>query len=174
MGQGKFCSHSCSTKYLIKTNQKMCQHNVKNGSEHPRFIGDGLTTYERNRDKILEKARVVNAKAYDADPEKYRKRLREYRAKNPDKVREWCQSRSRRKNGRLKNGTVKKIGLLQGWKCPVCFISIKNHYHVDHIIPLSKGGLHAADNIQLLCPSCNCKKNAKDPILFMQEKGFLL
>ena len=174
MGNGNFCSHACSMSWRIKNDTRMYQHNVKSGSEHVRFIGDGLTSYERNREKILEKSRIYHAKKYNADPDKYRKRLREYRAKNVDKVREWSQTRTRRKGGRLKSGTVKKIGELQGWKCPVCHISIKNSYHVDHIIPLSKGGLHAADNIQILCPSCNCKKNAKDPILFMQEKGFLL
>jgi hypothetical protein len=29
-------------------------------------------------------------------------------------------------------------------------------------------------NVQLLCPPCNLKKHAKDPIQFMQERGFLL
>lgn len=32
---------------------------------------------------------------------------------------------------------------------------------IDHVIPLSKGGTHTWDNIQLLCRSCNCKKSNK-------------
>ena len=35
---------------------------------------------------------------------------------------------------------------------------------IDHVIPLSKGGTHTWDNIQLLCRSCNCKKSNKTEI----------
>ena len=32
---------------------------------------------------------------------------------------------------------------------------------VEHIIPLSKGGLHSWDNVMLACRGCNTKKNAR-------------
>lgn len=43
-----------------------------------------------------------------------------------------------------------------GLKCKTCF-SIEN-ITVDHIIPISKGGSDAIENLQLLCRSCNSKK----------------
>jgi len=59
-------------------------------------------------------------------------------------------------------------------KCVACKKDIRHAYHVDHIVPLSKGGSNGRRNLQLLCPPCNLSKHAKDPIDFMQERGFLL
>ena len=36
-----------------------------------------------------------------------------------------------------------------------------NGYHVDHIIPVSKGGLHNVKNLQYLTPTDNFKKASK-------------
>jgi len=42
--------------------------------------------------------------------------------------------------------------------------------HVDHIVPLSKGGKHKASNLGIAHSSCNLSKGAKMP----QEVGVLL
>lgn len=36
-------------------------------------------------------------------------------------------------------------------------------YHVDHIIPLSKGGKHHQDNLQVITAKENLRKHAKIP-----------
>lgn len=45
-------------------------------------------------------------------------------------------------------------------KCPMCDKRL-NEYHIDHVIPLSKGGRHTSSNLQLLCPRCNIEKSDK-------------
>lgn len=41
-------------------------------------------------------------------------------------------------------------------------------FHIEHIIPCSKGGLTREDNLALACPSCNLSKrdllDASDPV----------
>lgn len=43
--------------------------------------------------------------------------------------------------------------------CPKCNKHVgTDKLTMDHIIPLSKGGLHRIDNVQPLCILCNCSK----------------
>ena len=68
-----------------------------------------------------------------------------------------------------------KLMRLQRGKCACCKAALaKTGYHLDHVKPLSRGGLHADSNIQLLCPQCNFSKHCRDPIDFMQSRGYLI
>ena len=59
--------------------------------------------------------------------------------------------------------------------CPVCRAQLKiKGRHIDHVISLAAGGGNDPSNLQLLCPPCNLSKGTKDPVLFMQSRGFLL
>jgi len=44
-------------------------------------------------------------------------------------------------------------------KCLCCGIS--ENIEMDHVIPLSKRGMHTVDNVQPLCRSCNARKRDK-------------
>lgn len=43
----------------------------------------------------------------------------------------------------------------------------KDKRHVDHVIPLSRGGHHSAENLCCACPRCNCRKRNKLPAEFL-------
>lgn len=59
----------------------------------------------------------------------------------------------------------KKILTRDGYKCKHCGASISNEpnllLEIDHIIPVSKGGLTTEDNLQTLCWKCNRRKGSK-------------
>lgn len=63
---------------------------------------------------------------------------------------------------RQKSMQTDRKGVLRCWWCS-CQI---NEYHVDHRIPLAKGGTNDARNICLACPDCNLRKNSKMPADF--------
>lgn len=170
-GQGKYCSIKCSTKNLIvaahnpisnakrtESFMKTMNGNFRSGENHPQWKGGKKETSRRLIESGLSRARLKN-----------------YRAKNPEKVIEWNHRRRASKEGqRIEYGFYKKLVVLQKNKCTICRSNLGNKYHVDHIYPLAKGGAHDKYNIQLLCQSCNVRKWAKDPIDFMNSRGFLL
>lgn len=61
-----------------------------------------------------------------------------------------------------------RIKKRDNYTCQLCGISIKDEPHllleIDHIKPISQGGITTEDNLQTLCWKCNRKKGAK--ILF--------
>jgi 5-methylcytosine-specific restriction endonuclease McrA len=118
-----------------------------------------LKWYHANKGK----ARAANAAWYKANPLASRRLRHSKRA------------RKKANGGKLSPGISLKLLSLQREKCAVCKKSLKKvGFHLDHIVPLSRGGANADRNIQLTCPDCNIKKGAKDPIKFMQSRGLLL
>lgn len=91
---------------------------------------------------------------------------------------EYATHRARRKRGGLGDYTKDDIALLfvkQRGHCAIC--KTKTSFadmHRDHIVPIKRGGLNLLSNLQLLCVQCNCSKGAKDPLEYMQSRGFLL
>ena len=49
------------------------------------------------------------------------------------------------------------------YRCQICGVTAKEgaKLHVDHIKPISKGGLTVPDNLQTLCDRCNLGKSDK-------------
>lgn len=53
--------------------------------------------------------------------------------------------------------------LLEDFVCGICSEPIKGSYHLDHIIPVSRGGKHEIGNLQLAHPICNLRKGSYIP-----------
>lgn len=49
---------------------------------------------------------------------------------------------------------------MHGGMCGICKEFISDKFHIDHIIPLSKGGMHGYVNAQPAHPKCNMSKGA--------------
>lgn len=171
-GGGKYCSVQCSIRAAAE---------FANTSEVRQRIAETLRRGHRNGSikrpsgpahvqwKGGRKARNVRNREANA------RRAREWRRANPELAREKVsRRRGKVRVNLLPRGTIARIGTAQRWRCTVCGVNVRRKYHVDHVVPLARGGEHVPSNLQLLCPPCNLAKNAKDPIAFMQERGFLL
>lgn len=117
---------------------------------------------------------------------------RAYVAENKEKVKE-CNLRSRLKNpGRIKAHNVNRKALVrkaqgkltkadisqqfehQNRQCYWCKSSLKDHtFHVDHLVPISRGGAHDPGNIVISCQTCNLSKGAKTPDEFVEHLKFV-
>jgi 5-methylcytosine-specific restriction endonuclease McrA len=68
--------------------------------------------------------------------------------------------RKRGAEGAILISVVRSLEEYQGLKCNHCSTCIREKYHIDHNIPLSRGGSNKRENLQLLCPPCNLRKGA--------------
>lgn|SRR5574337_84304 len=132
---------------------------------------------ERHKSKLSEKDRAY----YQANRQKIVARTKAYAIANPEKRKSHAVAVQSRRRYRLLNSEehfkasdVERLKKLQRMKCANCGRSLKDGFHVDHRLPVSKGGDNGPLNIELLCPSCNTSKAAKLPHEFAQEQGRLL
>lgn len=65
----------------------------------------------------------------------------------------------------MTNELRNKIKQRDGFSCKICKVNTVKEptllLEIDHIVPISKGGLTVEDNLQCLCWKCNRKKAAK-------------
>lgn len=103
-------------------------------------------------------------------------RRREYISSNAARFRQYRANRKhwRRagKDGEAGSLDIKGLAAEQMFECAFCRKDISREMHIDHVIPLSRGGAHDIWNIQILCPTCNLRKGALGPIELIIHRGF--
>lgn len=142
--------------------------------------------YENNKEKIIKRA--ANWKRNN--PDKVKKAAKKYRENNKNKISEINKDyrervkhnedyklkvrirtnrryhRIKKANGSYTDKDIKRIMKQQKNKCYWCKKKL-DQYHIDHIIPISKGGNNTSGNICVSCPECNTSKGAKMPSEFI-------
>ncbi|WP_282946948.1 HNH endonuclease [Cellulomonas endometrii] len=136
--------------------------------------------YEANRQHLLEQERARR----EADPEPFRDRRRRYRQANQEKVNEAsARYRARRRGARSVEVGVSwhAVAARDGMSCSYCdvlcdasdgryvlardgarrWVCGPTYPTLDHVIPVSLGGLHRMDNAVLACLTCNKRKGAR-------------
>ena len=116
-----------------------------------------------NRVLLTEEEKRANARAalrrhWQNNRQQYRTRTLNYIA---------------RKRNALGTHTAADVAFMveyQQFRCFWCSDDISGGHHVDHIIPLSKGGTNGPENLVASCDPCNRSKGAKLPKEFLRYR----
>jgi len=128
--------------------------------------------YRLDREKCLARSKASTSRARELDPERFAQQAHSRYWKDPEKSRERgrLDAMNRRAGRRGKSGyvSVGAFEILWGRQrgvCALCWRPLGDAEtpHVDHWVPLARGGEHDLDNLRLLHRACNLKKWAKLP-----------
>lgn len=120
----------------------------------------------RYQQENREYHRKRNAEWQRANPEKMQAARKRYAAKNPEAlvaVRQNRRAREKAAGGKIRKKDIQAQYSAQNGKCWWCGKDVGGTYHVDHLIPLAKGGTNKSNNIVIACPFCNQSKHDKLP-----------
>lgn len=155
----------CGDCPTCKSREKMRRWRAANrdrarASERARYAADP----ERHRAK---------AKRWrDANPEKVRASVHAWQARNPEKAKAinkaWIERNRERMRDRYALRHARQVGApnvekidrreiyrRDGGRCHLCGKPAGDDYHLDHLVPLSKGGDHTKVNLRVAHPHCN-------------------
>lgn len=140
-----------SKAYYIKNKEKC----LKNGKAYyeknkEKSLAQCKKYYEKNKDKIA----AINKKWVVSHKEQARAIKRKWKKENPGKAHFYVALRRMR----IKNQVPKGVDLAA---IRIFYINCPRGMEVDHIIPVSKGGLHCIENLQYLTPTENRSKGNK-------------
>jgi len=152
------------------------------------------TSYNKHKEKRLKQ--VMAYRETEAGIEAYNKSQANYRSsengklvhkeicsryRKSDKGKETKRNCEGRRRARIQENGVESFtyeDLRMFWlgqnilddRCYYCRKSFSGKpEHIDHYIPIAKGGSHTKVNLRPSCAKCNLKKNDKHPIQFMKE-----
>jgi 5-methylcytosine-specific restriction endonuclease McrA len=144
---------------------KVREHARKHYRKGAEAKKDSIRSEEEKR---RERKREYARKWYQQNADKVLKKCAEYRKRNPEKRKTWASYRRELRYRRTTRAEaleaaeeIKRLrrGLIG--KCSYCGQEFaQKQLHIDHIEPLSKGGLHIAENLTLACQRCNLSKGA--------------
>ena len=129
--------------------------------------------------KLMRVKRLNNPEAHRESIKRstqkhYEKKLarnNRYRKENPEKVKEWKRRDRTVNKARILSDNAMRRSLLKGENSVEIkqlyalrdfykAMSLGEDFHVDHIIPLSKNGLHVYENLQVIPAIDNLRKGA--------------
>lgn len=92
-----------------------------------------------------------------------RQHVKNYSIENPEAAKVRSELRKKRESGvgSVRATDVDILKKKYANRCAYCDAALINGFHVDHILPVAKGGGNSIENLALCCKKCNLAKHAK-------------
>lgn len=173
-------THTANRTEESKTRNKQRQRQrYRNDAEHRERVKAQSIQYKKlNPEKAksqakkwragnLQRSRGLGAAwmaAYRKSPQG-QQYYKDYRKKNWARIKEQNAAYNAKRYGSADAVPDKYLYWLHKWqdnRCCYCNAELSEHNkHLDHIVPLSRGGQNAPHNVYLTCCACNCSKSSK-------------
>lgn len=151
--------------------EKIKQDKLNYNEENKEKINQYSKKYrEENKEKILVKSKFYKQKNKEKIKATEQKYMETERGKN---VRHIHRNKRRADENCIRFSLHQRSEIIirDNWTCQCCGIKVHDRStgdwnthdkaHIDHIIPVAKGGNYEPDNLQTLCRTCNLKKGKK-------------
>ena len=169
----------CAVEHARESHRLTQQRRMSNPANREQ---QRLKMQEKRRDAEYHSSELERRRAYGRNPENHERMMAysKWYRKLPSSLAKNRQRENKRralKVSQLGFVTPDVLAMLESaTKCAVCNrgFTKRNPKHIDHVVPITKGGLHDNGNLQALCRVCNSSKHARDPIEFARKNGRLL
>lgn len=163
----KSCKAKSNANWRIKHRQEILKREKLQREKNK----DKIKKYKENYDKTHREQNLKYSREYEKvhHNERRAKKNEWYRTDYGKKLLRAAAHRRRLRligMGTFTASDIERQGISQKWRCWWCGKDCKDKYHVDHLIPISRGGHNNPTNIVIACPLCNNKKYNKLPYEF--------
>lgn len=177
----------CYQKKWQKENEEKCKIAAKKwkssegGKIANRKNSNNYAAKNRESEKIKsakwrkenpEKAKITSRNYYLKNKESVIASNRLYRSKNIEIYRLYgalYRGKKRSSGGYVHPSYVDLLFSEQGGRCACCDVDFSSSpCQIDHVEPISKGGVHCEENLQLLCEICNKRKSDRKLVDFLK------
>ena len=166
------CREYSKKRYEATSDRKRMLAKVRN--RNPKRKAYIKAYKQKNKDHILQKQRLY----VEANRQKVAEQKKQWKLDNPEKNLEHNRKAERARRARLKNSitisyTESQVISTYGTNCNICGLEIdlnatrqvgKNGWqmglHIDHLIPIAKGGSDTLENVRPTHGLCNLRKCA--------------
>lgn len=159
----RWCNRTCAHKgdYVLNTDRYKMAARQWGQANREAMNAHRRAYYRRNRKRVLARA----AATIEQRRPYMRAYGRRWRAENPERTRNYKHARRMREYGNPGSIGVPLREWLRlvnrhGGRCAYCGLR-PEVLHMDHVVPLARGGRHAIGNVLPACPPCNQTKASR-------------